>query len=104
MQQPEQKQGTITAVDDWTALREAVNNLSESILYTVMAPGHECVVKISDIETISEYVPKLLDAYAECFELSLAMTKAWEDWQASKDSLYVPDAEDMVQLHRDGEL
>jgi hypothetical protein len=87
-----------TTTDDWTRLREAVKKL-ERIDRVVT------LVDFDAIETVQVLVPKLLDAYAELWEMSMAMTQAWEKLNESKNSLYVPDATEMVQgahLNHDG--
>ncbi len=57
-----------TQTDDWTALRESVARLKS--------------YGDTEFEDIWILVPKLLDAYAELWEMSIALTQAVEQWKS----------------------
>jgi hypothetical protein len=97
MQQPEQMPVPAMA-DDWSQLREAMEVLSAPRTWLNPNWDEEAV------SVVVQYVPKLLDRYAELWEMTMAMMSAWEKLNASKNDLYVPDAADMVGLAKDGEL
>lgn len=89
MQQQEQHSAP-NMVDDWTKLLDVVDIINDRSDGPIFINED-----VRDI--IVEYVPRLMDRYNELLELSHVMTSAWEKLNASKNDLYVPDAEEMVQ-------
>ena len=87
---PQTAEPKVEFVQDWTDLLEAANGFyrSETPFWTIDA---------EQAAIIHDYVPKLIQAYTELWGLTSGLMAAWEQLQVSKDSLYVPDASDMMK-------
>lgn len=110
MQQPEQTSQTTTTTDDWSALRLAVTNLntpSELLFQKVEPeypgdPGYRFTKRAKEnMHTVITLVPKLIDAYADLWELSIALTKAVEQWknEGQGGKLLVADEQEVRQFN-----
>lgn len=85
MQQPEQISQTTTTTDDWTLLRDAAEEIGECLdSYRRSSFEDDAAVQIEEnhAETVRLLVPKFLDNYAQLWELSIALTKAVEQWKS----------------------
>jgi hypothetical protein len=81
--------------NDWTKLKEAVDSFQGQLSDYWLIHGVGCDGPDSDLKhltTIVETVPKLLDAYAELWELSMNLAAAWEQERAgiSPAGLVIP--------------
>ena len=92
---PQTAEPKVEFVQDWTDLLEAVHTLHEA---GIGGDFRESSCQSMEVlETVIEYVPKLIEAYTELWGLTSGLMAAWEQLQVSKDSLYVPDASDMMK-------
>lgn len=124
MQQPEQISQTTTSrfdeiveftvtqntpaspesTDDWTLLRQAAEDIGECLdSYRRSSFDGDAAVQIEEnhAETVRLLVPKLLDAYADLWELSIALTKAVEQWkqEGQGGKLLVADGQEVRQFN-----
>lgn len=94
------KKPTIGFIDEWSKLKGALSsirkglegNAADKVPYLFEEPGYYA----TDLEALLDQVPRLMDAYAELWELMEGVIKAREQQEASKNDLYVPDAAEMV--------
>lgn len=98
---PSKKKPEIGFAEDWTELAQIVKDLGK---HTTTTGGNiwddlETVTVVDDksLVVLKEFVPRLIEAYTELWGLTAALMKAVEDLEASKDTLYVPDASDMLK-------
>jgi len=98
---PTSTKAEVVIEEDWSVLAKVVENLGyHTMTYTDHGETFsEVVITLEELEILKAYIPRLLESYAQLWELAAGMMKAWEDLRASKDSLYVPDAEEMVRAH-----
>lgn len=90
------KKPTIGFIDEWSKLKGALYTLSESVLVNPGTESPVITVSREAIGVLLDQVPRLMDAYAELWELMEGVIKAREQQEASKNDLYVPDAAEMV--------
>lgn len=90
--------------DDWTALRQSVQDLKE--LMEEDGQDGRMLSSFGDIDEADVFlivtlVPKLLDAYADLWELSIALTKAVEQWKSEGQGgkLLVADEHEVRQFN-----
>lgn len=91
----------IQFIDEWTPLKNALGGLRRALEINSDREVPEGVIKliplqVAEVADIVHYVPMLMDAYAELWELMEGVIKAREAQEASKGDLYVPDAAEMV--------
>jgi hypothetical protein len=96
-----EKKPTIQFINEWPELKGALDYLRRSLEINadrVVPDGVLPIIPVEQcqVERIVHFVPMLMDAYAELWELMEAAIKAQEKLQASKNDLYVPDAAEMV--------
>lgn len=91
-----EKKPTVAFIDDWSVLKKALYTLNESALANPGTNSPVITVSREAIGTVLHHVPALMDAYSEAWELMNQMMQAWEQLQESKDSIYVPDAQELV--------
>lgn len=54
-----------------------------SLNYAIEVDGPHCQEEAQEVfKAVTELVPKLLDAYAELWEMSIALTQAVEQWKS----------------------
>ena len=81
-------------VNDWTELEAAVELIKNLFNHTYVDIqddyDQECW---QAVDTISEYVPRLLTQYANLVELSFALTEGWEQYATlqGQSGLDLPD-------------
>jgi hypothetical protein len=78
----------VVLVNDWSELKTAVH-----FLHSVDLTAWEIVPEINEaVETIYDYVPRLLAQYASLLEASFALTDAWEQANQNRtpEGLYLP--------------
>ncbi len=79
-----------TNTDDWTRLRKAAQNFGRwdvfenaALNYALEVDGPESPAEAEEaFRIVSTLVPKLLDAYAELWDMSIALTQAVEQWKS----------------------
>jgi hypothetical protein len=98
-----EKKPQVQFIDEWSKLKAALNFFRDATVYDLV----DGLVDYSGIElsrdavtyraNLIDQLPRLMDAYAELWELMEGLIKAREQLEASKNDLYVPDAAEMVQ-------
>lgn len=84
----------IEFISDWSKLKDSVGVLRK-ILHT--CKDQERITLNADVaEDVVHFVPALLDAYAELWELTANLMQAVEAQKASQNTLYVPDAQELI--------
>lgn len=78
-------------INDWSKLKEALATLNKGL--TWLNPEYD----VEAVGVVLHYVPALLDAYSELWELAGNLMRAVEAQQENQQTLYVPDAQEMVQ-------
>jgi hypothetical protein len=92
-----EKKPQVQFINEWSELKAAVGELRR-VLDPPGSDGQSTFrLDRATVTALAFEVPRLMDAYAELWELMEGLIKAREQLEASKNDLYVPDAAEMVQ-------
>lgn len=92
----------IQFIDEWSELKAGLQWFRDATAYDTVGGlvdyiGIEFSPEYREAaDRITHYLPMLMDAYAELWELMEGVIKAREQQEESKNDLYVPDAAEMV--------
>lgn len=82
-------------LDDWSEIKAALAALDKLKNNPYSQENYRQIVGY--LGTLLFFVPVLITAYSELWDLSQVLTAAAEKLMKSRDDLYVPDAAEMVQ-------
>lgn len=86
--------------NEWEALTNTVREISSKYphAYETVWEYYQSTQLEEDLKVFAEHVPKLLDAYAELWEMTQAMMQAWEQMQVEKDKLKIATADEVAKF------